>query len=101
MEFAMFPTDKGESVSQYVTEVVRYLRENANSYQLTSMGSIIETETIEDAFLLIQESYKILDNLGCNRVYSSLKIDIQKGKSDRMVSKVKSVEEKYNQKSNM
>ena len=44
IEFAMFPTDKGESVSQYVSQVIKMIRESGFPYQLTAMGTIFETQ---------------------------------------------------------
>ncbi|MES9855826.1 MAG: MTH1187 family thiamine-binding protein [Sedimenticola sp.] len=97
LEFAMFPTDKGESVSAYVSEVIRIIRDSGADYQLTPMGTIIETETLEEAMTLVQRAYSQLESAGCNRVYSSLKLDIRLGKSGRLKGKLASVEEKIGQ----
>jgi len=91
LEFAMFPTDKGESISPYVSKVIQMLRESGVTYQLTAMGTIIETETLSEALALVQQSYDILEP-DCDRVYSSLKFDIRKGKSQCLTQKIKSVE---------
>lgn len=94
LEFAMFPTDQGESVSRYVSEVVRLIRDSGVDYQLTPMGTIIETETLAEAVALVEQAYSQLEAAGCNRVYSSLKLDIRKGKGGRLKGKLASVEEK-------
>ena len=91
LEFAMFPTDKGESISPYVSKVIQMIRESGASYQLTAMGTIIETETLPEALALVQQSYDVLEP-DCDRVYSSLKFDIRKGKSKCLTQKIKSVE---------
>lgn len=93
LEFAMFPTDKGESVSNYVSRIIKMIDESGANYQLTPMGSIIEVETMPEALAIIQKSYDALEG-DCDRVYSSIKFDIRKGKSDRMKSKIDSIEEK-------
>jgi len=93
LEFAMFPTDKGDSVSQYVSEVIKMIRESGSPYKLTAMGTIIETETIEQALEIVNQSYKVLEPLS-NRVYSSIKLDIQKNKSNKLISKIESIESK-------
>lgn len=92
-EFAMFPTDQGESVSQEVSKVIKMIRHSGISYQLTPMGTIIETDTIEEAMELIIQSYKILEP-HANRVYSSIKLDIRKDTSNRIHTKIQSIEEK-------
>lgn len=87
----MFPTDKGESVSPYVSKVIAMIRESGVSYQLTPMGTIIETETMAEALAVVQQSYDVLEP-DCDRIYSSLKFDIRKGKSKCMTEKMTSVE---------
>ncbi|MCP3671788.1 MAG: MTH1187 family thiamine-binding protein [Gammaproteobacteria bacterium] len=94
LEFSMFPTDKGESVSQYVSQVIKMIHDSGISYQLTPMGTIIETNDMGQALSLVQAAYDILDQAGCNRIYSSLKLDIRKSKNNRLQGKLKSVREK-------
>ena len=91
LEFAMFPTDKGESISPYVSKVIKMIHESGTTYQLTAMGTIIETETMSEALALVQQAYDVLEP-DCDRVYSSLKFDIRKGKSKCLTQKIKSIE---------
>ena len=93
IEFAMFPTDKGESVSKYVSRIIKYIDSQEYAYQLTPMGTIIETENIAEALKIIESCYDQLEP-DCNRVYSSIKIDIRKGGKGRMRSKIQSIEDK-------
>lgn len=93
LEFSMFPTDKGESVSDYVSRVIGMIRESGLDYRLTPMGTIVEAETLEEILDLVGKAYKILEP-DCGRVYSSLKLDIRKKGSGRLEAKVRSVEEK-------
>ncbi len=93
LNFAMFPTDKGDSVSPYVSKIIKHIRRFGYANQLTSMGTLIETETLPEALALINEAYEILAE-DCERVYVSVNIDIRKGKTGRMVSKVQSIEDK-------
>jgi len=93
MEFAMFPTDKGASVSEYVSKVIQMIRTEAKEYKLTAMGTIIETDTMSEALAIIQKASDILSE-NSDRVYSSIKFDIQKNKNNRLQSKIQSVENK-------
>jgi uncharacterized protein (TIGR00106 family) len=93
MNFAMFPTDKGGSVSYYVSKVIKHIRRSGHTNQLTSMGTLVETETLHEATALIEEAYKILES-DCDRVYVTVNLDIRKGKLGRIESKIKSVEDK-------
>ena len=91
VEFAMFPTDKGESVSAYVSRIMRVFQENGIEYQLTPMGTIFECESVEEATKMIALAYSVLEP-DCNRVYTTIKMDIRKGKSGRMRQKIESIE---------
>ncbi len=94
LEMAMFPTDHGESKSAYVAEVIKVIRDSDFEYQLTPMATIIETQKISEALSVVQKCYEKLEELGCNRVYSTLKFDIRKNHFNRMKAKVNAIEEK-------
>ena len=91
VEFSMFPTDKGESVSPYVSRIIKMIDESGIPYKLTPMGTVFETETMEEALKILEKAYKQLEP-DCNRVYSVVKFDIRKGKSNRLKQKIESVE---------
>ncbi len=90
MEFAIFPTDKGESVSKYVSKVIKMIDDSGINYQLTPMGTIIETQTLQEALRVIENSYKIIEPYS-NRVYATVKFDIRKNRTDAMTSKIESI----------
>ena len=93
LEFAMFPTDKGSSVSEYVSKIIKMISESAVDYQLTPMGTILETETMSEALTIVEDAYKILEP-DSERVYSTLAFDIRKNKSGRLKQKIESIEQK-------
>ena len=93
LEFSMFPTDSTESKSEYVGRIIEMIDGSGVTYQLTPMGTIIETDTLDEAFEIVKKSYTLLET-DCNRVYSSLKIDIRKNKDNRLTTKIESVEKK-------
>jgi len=93
MNFAMFPTDKGVSVSPFVAKITEVIRSKGFENQLTAMGTLVETETLDEALGLINDTYSAIE-MDCNRVYVSVNIDIKKGSSGRIKSKVDSVEQK-------
>jgi uncharacterized protein (TIGR00106 family) len=96
-EFAMFPTDKGESVSPYVSRILKIIDESNVSYKFTPMGTIVEVETFEEALSLINRAYQELES-DCGRIYSTIKFDIRKGTSKRLTQKIESVEKKVGKK---
>jgi len=97
MEFAMFPTDKGESISEYVSRILKIIDEEGHPYTLTAMGTIIEFDKLDDAMKIVKKAYKQLEG-DCNRVYSTIKLDIRKGTMGRLRQKVASVEKKVGKK---
>lgn len=97
VEFAMFPTDKGESVSKYVSRIINIIDEEGIPYKLTPMGTIFEVENMEDALNILNKAYKQLEG-DCNRIYAVVKFDIRKNISNRMSQKIKSIEENLRKK---
>jgi uncharacterized protein (TIGR00106 family) len=91
LEFSIFPLDQGESVSAQVSQVVKLIRESGVAYQLTAMGTLIETDDIEQALALVKQSNDLLQSLGCKRIYATLKLDIRGGKG-RLRDKRRAVE---------
>jgi len=94
LEFSMFPTDQGESVSTHVSQVIKMIAGSGVEYRLTAMGTVVETKTLKQALEIVEKAYEVLERQGCKRVYSSLKLDIRKGKENRLAGKVTSVTEK-------
>lgn len=94
MSYAMFPTDKGSSVSEFVSQIIKMVSESGYDYKLTAMGTIVETETLEQALEIVSKSYKVLEPHS-ERVYSTVTFDIQTNKPmGRIKGKIKSIEDK-------
>ncbi len=92
LEFAMFPTDKGVSVSPYVAQIERIIRTHPYANQLTAMGTLVETDTIEEATALMNECCHALEQ-ECDRIYCTATIDVRHGRKDCLRRKVEAVEE--------
>ncbi len=97
LEFAMFPTDKGESVSEYVSRIIKIIDEGGHPYILTAMGTIIEVDELDEALDMVKKAYQQLEG-DCSRVYSTIKLDIRKGKAGRLKQKITSVERRLGKK---
>ena len=94
MEFSVFPTDQGESVSAHVSEVIRMIRESGVDYRLTPMGTVIETDGLAEALAIVERAANVLRGRDCRRIYSAIKLDIRVGKGGRMEQKIRSVQER-------
>ena len=93
VNFAIFPTDKGTSISPYVARVERAIRALGFQSQLGPMSTVVETETMAEALRVLQASYDALAE-DCTRVYYTATFDIKQSPMGRMQAKVKSVESK-------
>ena len=91
LDLTMFPTDKGESVSAYVSRIVRLIDGRGIGYRLTPMGTVMEFDEVREALQVIADAYDLLDP-DCNRVYATAKLDVRKGKIGRLTGKIESVE---------
>lgn len=89
-EFSMFPTDKGESVSAYVSQLIDYIDKSGINYKLTPMGTILEGSW-DEVMNVITNCFKILEPQA-SRIYSTIKIDYRKGDQSRMLSKISKIE---------
>ncbi len=97
LEFSMFPIDKGESLSAYVGRILTFIDESGVSYRLTPMGTVVETQDLDEALRILSEAYKRLEP-DCNRVYASAKLDIRRGRNGGLTRKIESVEKRTGKK---
>jgi len=98
MEISVVPIGtKGASLSGYVAGVISVLKcESDIKYQLTSMGTIIESGSIEKLLSVAGKMHSILFSDEVKRVVTTIKLDERKDKELTMDGKVKSVEDKLN-----
>lgn len=89
-EFSMYPTDKGESVSKYVSQIIDHIDKSGITYQLTPMGTILEGSWGE-VFGVISGCFKILEPQS-SRITTMIKVDYRKTDKSRMKAKIEKVE---------
>lgn len=90
LEFSMFPTDKGESKSLYVSQILSLIDASGLEYQLTPMGTIIEGEW-DEVMALVSKCFNHLQPQA-NRIFSTMKIDYRNTDKSRMKSKIEKIE---------
>lgn len=93
MQFAIFPTDKGLSVSQYVSLVIDMVRSKGFDYKLTAMGTIVETPDMETAADILVQAQQLLSSHS-DRIYCTATFDIKNSEMGRMDAKISSIESK-------
>ncbi|MCK5077041.1 MAG: MTH1187 family thiamine-binding protein [Calditrichia bacterium] len=90
LEFSMYPTDKGESVSPYVSRILNIIDESGIAYKLTPMGTVLEGEW-DRVMQVVSACYKELEK-DCNRISVNLKVDYRKGSESRLTGKIEKIE---------
>jgi uncharacterized protein (TIGR00106 family) len=80
-------------LSTYIAEALRVIKQTKGAkWQLTPMGTIIETESLDKLFGLIKEAHESLFKAGAKRVSTLIKIDDRRDVAgERMKGKVDSV----------
>ena len=90
MEFAIFPTDKGAHVSQYVKKVVDMIDALPYKSELTPMGTIVECDTMNECLHIISKANTILEE-DAERIISRIESARDKviGKVEQMGTEVR------------
>jgi uncharacterized protein (TIGR00106 family) len=92
LDFSIFPVDKGESVSVYVSRAVKIIKESGLPYKLGPMGTSVEGEW-DEVMALVNRCFEALIR-DCSRIYMTIKVDYRRGAAGRMEGKIQSVERK-------
>ncbi len=92
VHLSIFPTDKGTSVSAYVAQSIRIIRDSGLSYKLGPMSTAIEGEW-EDVMAVVDMCFKEMRK-DSERIYMTMQMDYRAGAENRLEGKIKSVEDK-------
>ena len=77
VEISIVPIGVGESLSSYVAEALKVIKERCKSYKLTPMGTIVEVESFGDLGEILDEIVERLTKMGVPRVYTVIKSDFR------------------------
>ncbi|MET0062108.1 MAG: MTH1187 family thiamine-binding protein [Candidatus Thiodiazotropha endolucinida] len=94
LEFSIFPLDKGVSVSEEVSRVIEMIDSTGTEYQLTAMGTLIETPNITEALAIVEQAAQIIHGAGCQRVYAAIKIDSRSAREHGLQGKIESIQKR-------
>lgn len=86
LEFSMYPTDKGESVSQYVARSLEIIDASGLPYRLGPMGTTLEGE-YDEVMAVVRRCFERMSQ-DCGRVACHLKLDYRRGPGGRLDAKV-------------
>ena len=92
-DFCLVPLGVGVSVSQYVAECERILKQRGLKTKLHAYGTNIEGEWSE-VFGAIEECHRAIHRMGAPRISSSLRFGTRTDRDQTLEDKIKSVERK-------
>jgi len=90
-QLSIAPVGKGVSLSKYIKELVKILRNSDIKFKTNPMSTVIETNDLMSLFKTVNSLNEHLFKLGVKRVITDLKIDFRKDKDATMESKLKSL----------
>lgn len=94
-ELTIIPIGTGKtSISKYVAAALDALEKTGVKYELSGMGTMLESEDPLKLFEAVQKAHEAVFEVGTNRVSTSLKIDDRRDKKGSLKQKVVSVKEK-------
>ena len=91
VEVSFVPLGAGVSLSAYVAEAVRLIRESGLPHEFHSMGTNIEGEW-EEVMELVRRCMDRLFEMGAPRLSTSIKVSERRDKAYTMAAKVDAVE---------
>jgi len=98
ISFYIVPLTRSSSISWYVSEVIRFLREKNIKFMLTPESTIIEAKDVAEGLRIIAKARERIMSLGVKRMVTVIKIDDRRDKPltlDIMKQKVDTILKDY------
>ena len=89
LEFSMYPTDKGVSVSQYVKGNLEIIDDSGLPYKLGPMGTCLEGE-YDEVMAVVRQCYERMSQ-DSDRIACQIKMDWRRDHKDRLEGKVETL----------
>jgi len=92
-EISIYPiATKTTSASFYIAKAIESIKNMKDiRYEINSMGTVLESNSIEIIYDASKKMMETVHNLGINRVEVILKIDSRKDKQVKMEEKIESI----------
>jgi uncharacterized protein (TIGR00106 family) len=88
-DFSMVPMGPGTSASKYISAVYDLLRESGVKFVPGPMSTSVETKSFEELFEMIENANQRLEDMGVQRIITSVKIDYRLDKEISIESKLR------------
>jgi uncharacterized protein (TIGR00106 family) len=83
--------DMGPSLSIYVKKAIEAIRSTGISCQVTPMGTVVESESLDGIFKAAKAGVEAVSGMGSQRISLTIKVDIRSDKDITMDSKLEAV----------
>ena len=92
-EISIYPMGTGNtSASFYIAKAIESIQNMEGiRYQINSMGTVLESDSIDKIYDASKSMMEVVHNLGVARVEVVLKIDSRKDKDKKMEEKIESI----------
>jgi len=92
-EISIYPiATKTTSASFYIAKAIESIKNTSNiRYEINSMGTVLESDSIDVIYDASKKMMETVHNLGINRVEVILKIDSRNDKQVKMEEKIESI----------
>ncbi len=92
-EVSIAPFGVGTSLSRYVKEAVRALRESGLKVTPGPMGTVLEAPDLSSVFRAVEKAHDAVREAGGQRISISLKVDARYDKDTSAEAKLRSIGE--------
>ncbi|HUX59778.1 MAG TPA: MTH1187 family thiamine-binding protein [Ignavibacteriaceae bacterium] len=93
IDFCVIPIGVGVSVSSYIAEIQKILKQSGLSYKMHAYGTNVEGEW-DDVFAIVKKCHQAVHDMGAPRISTSIRIGTRTDREQTMDDKIKSVEVK-------
>ena len=91
-QLSVYPIGEGTSLSRFVKEGVKVIKESGYTYEIGGMSTAIEVPDLDALFSLIKKVHQAHLEAGGQRILIDLKVDDRRDKDATIGSKRNSVE---------
>jgi uncharacterized protein (TIGR00106 family) len=93
IDFCVIPIGVGVSVSGYIAEIQKILKQSGLNYKMHAYGTNVEGEW-DEVFAIVKKCHQAVHDMGAPRISTSIRIGTRTDRVQTMDDKIKSVEVK-------
>lgn len=93
VDLCVVPIGVGLSLSTYIAACEKILAQSQLEYSLHANGTNIEGEW-DAVFAAVKRCHEVVHQMGAPRIFTTLKVGTRTDKSQQMVDKIRSVQDK-------